>query len=159
MAVGYGVDTHKLRKGGPLMLGGVEIPCGRSAVGHSDGDVVLHALVDALLGASGGGDIGEHFADSDPRNRNRDSREFVREVRRRLDGKYGIENVDISILLEKPRLGPHKGMIRDSVARLLKIRTSRVNIKAKTQEGLGEVGRGKAVSAHALVELRPKKRR
>ena len=147
MPVGIGFDVHKLKKGGPLRLGGVDVPYTHCAVGHSDGDVVLHALVDALLGAGGRGDIGEHFSDKDPKNKGRDSREFVIETRKLVGA---IENVDIIIMLEKPNLTPHKPRIRKSVAELLGVPVERVNIKAKTLQGLVE---GRGVVAQAIVQL------
>lgn len=158
MAVGFGFDLHRLRKGAPLVLGGVKVPSRHGAVGHSNGDVVLHALVDALLGATGRGDIGDEFPDDDPRNRGRDSREFVRAVWRKIAPRVRLENLDICIMLERPKLGIHKVRIRESIAQLLGVRPSRVNIKAKTLEGLGPIGQGKAVSAQAFVELRPRRR-
>lgn len=148
MSVGIGFDIHRLRKGGPLRLGGVDIPHSHGAVGHSDGDAVLHAVVDALLGAAGKGDIGEHFSDRDPANRGRDSREFVAEARK-LAGP--VQNVDIIIMLEAPNLASHKPRIRRSVAKLLGLPERRVNIKAKTMQGLMK---GRSVMAQAVVLLR-----
>jgi 2-C-methyl-D-erythritol 2,4-cyclodiphosphate synthase len=150
MSVGIGFDVHRLKRGRPLRLGGVEIPHTHGAIGHSDGDAVLHALVDALLGAAGKGDIGEHFPDRDPRNRGRDSREFVAAARR-VAGP--VKNVDIIIMLEAPDLAPHKARIRRSVAALLRIPERRVNVKAKTLQGLMK---GRTVMAQAVVLLGPR---
>jgi 2-C-methyl-D-erythritol 2,4-cyclodiphosphate synthase len=153
MAIGIGFDLHALEEGGPLRLGGVDIPHTHHAVGHSDADVVLHALVDALLGAAGKGDIGERFPDSDPANKGRDSREFVREVWSELRAAVRIENVDVIVLLEKPKLGAQKGRIRAAMAELLGIPSDRLNVKAKTMEGFGPVGEGRAVMAQVAVQL------
>ncbi len=154
-----GFDIHRLTAGRPLLLGGVEMPLanGKGLQGHSDADVLLHALCDALLGAVGGGDIGSHFPDTDPQWKNAPSRMFVakalEEVRRQ---GYGVANVDFVILAEAPKLGPHREAVCDAVARLLSVDRSRVNLKAKTMEGLGPIGAGEAIGAYAVVLLEKK---
>ena len=157
MPVGIGFDVHRLRPGRRLRLGGIDLPSRREAVGHSDGDVVLHAVCDAVLGAAGAGDIGEHFPDTDPRWRGVDSSVFVRHAvglarRRRL----AVENVDLVILAEAPKLGSRKKAMAAAIARLLGVRPGVVNVKAKTMEGLGPVGAGRALAAWALVSLKKK---
>ena len=152
--VGHGYDLHRLVDGRPLWLGGVEIPHARGLLGHSDGDVVLHAICDAILGAMGAGDIGEHFPDSDPRYRGIASSELVRQVTARM-GEQGwrIGNLDVTICAEQPRLAPHRAVMRARVAALLGIAANQVSIKAKTNEGLDAVGRSEAIAATVLVLL------
>ena len=154
MPVGIGFDVHRLGSRKPLRIGGVTIPHPRGPVAHSDGDVVLHALVDALLGAAGEGDIGEHFPDSDPAWRNASSDRFVAGALARLGRRFRVENVDLTVLAEAPKLGPWKERIRARVAGLLGIPVRRVNVKAKTMEGLGPIGKGKAIAAWVVVLLR-----
>ena len=149
--VGHGYDIHRLQSGGKLMLGGVNVSEEMSAIAHSDGDVVLHALVDALLGALGLGDIGEYFPNSDPRWKNAASRLFVEEVNRRLLQRgYRVSNVDVTILLERPKIGMMKSQIIASLRGLLG-ESAGINIKAGTNEGCDSVGRGEAVAAHAVA--------
>lgn len=155
--VGEGSDIHKLVKGRPLFLGGLEIPYEFGALGHSDGDVVLHSLVDALLGAVGLGDIGELFPDTDPANKGAASRTFLEEAMRLVRSQgYELVNTDITIHAEKPKLSPWKSALRDSVLSLLQPFQSSpaiVNIKAKTNEGLDAIGRREAIAARATVLL------
>src|ERR1700730_2207780 len=147
MRVGIGHDTHRLSPGRPLMLGGVRIENGRGLVGHSDGDVVLHAVTDALLGAAGLGDIGDTYPDTDPAYRGADSRLFLQETVARLNqGGWHIVNVDVIIFAQEPKLGPEKGLIRRHLAGLLQLSEDAVNVKAKTGERVGFVGRGEAIS-------------
>ncbi len=152
---GIGRDTHRLAAGRPFWLGGIRIPFDRGPLGHSDGDVLLHAICDAILGAIGAGDIGEWFSDRDPKFKNRPSRKFVESVRAHA-AKLGWkpEHVDSVIILEKPKLGAFKQKIRARVAKLLGLGEEAVSIKAKTQEGLGPEGEGLAVTAEALVAMR-----
>ena len=152
MRVGHGYDIHRLVPGRPLVLGGVEIESEVGLLGHSDGDAVLHALTDAMLGAAGLGDIGEHFPDTDPQFAGASSDRFLTEARRLLatDG-YRIVNADLTIIAERPRLGPVKIEIRRNVAALLEVPDDRVAVKARTREGLGAVGRGEAIETHAVV--------
>jgi 2-C-methyl-D-erythritol 2,4-cyclodiphosphate synthase len=152
--IGHGYDLHRLRQGGTLVLAGVAVSDGVSPVAHSDGDVVLHAVVDAILGAMGWGDIGEHFPDSDPQWKGAASRVFVEHVVGRLaTASYRVGNCDVTILAERPRLKPFKARMVDSLAGLLGVDPSRVNIKAGTNEGCDAVGRGEAIAAHAVVLL------
>lgn len=158
--VGIGTDIHRIVEGKRLMLGGVYIPYPAGLLGHSDGDVALHALIDALLGAAGMGDIGSLFPDTDPQWKDADSKEFLYAVKELLKQKdWEIVNVDLTIHAEAPRLGPVKGQIRRCVAGLLGIDFADTNIKAKTNEGLGEVGAGEAMAATAIALLRKKRRR
>lgn len=158
--VGIGTDIHRIVEGKRLMLGGVYIPCPAGLLGHSDGDVALHALIDALLGAAGMGDIGSLFPDTDPQWKGADSKEFLYAVKELLKQKdWEIVNVDLTIHTEAPRLEPVKGQIRRCVAGLLGIDFADTNIKAKTNEGLGEVGAGEAMAATATALLRKKRRR
>lgn len=154
MRVGLGYDSHRLLPGRPLKLGGVEIPSPLGTVGHSDADVVLHALVDAMLGAAGLGDIGEWFPDTDPRWHGADSAILVRETLQRLaETGFRLRQADVIILAETPRLGPHKERIRQRLADLLGLPPQQVNVKAKTNEGLGAIGRGEGIACQALVAL------
>ncbi len=158
MRVGIGYDIHRLRKGGKLRLGGVFIPFSKGLVGHSDGDVVLHAIVDAVLGALGEGDIGSHFSDKDARFRGADSMLFVRQTRALLHHKgYRIENVDCTIIAEEPKLGPFREKIRRSIAGGFGIPTGAVGVKAKTNEKLGPVGQKRAMICLAVASLSKKK--
>jgi 2-C-methyl-D-erythritol 2,4-cyclodiphosphate synthase len=154
LRAGLGYDSHRLLPGRPLKLGGVEIPSPLGTVGHSDADVVLHAVVDAMLGAAGLGDIGEWFPDTDPHWHGADSAIFVRETLNRLNEKgYQVHQVDVIILAETPRLGPYKESIRRRLAELLGLPLDRVNIKAKTSEGMGAIGRSEGIACQALVTI------
>ncbi|HWX87131.1 MAG TPA: 2-C-methyl-D-erythritol 2,4-cyclodiphosphate synthase [Solirubrobacteraceae bacterium] len=152
---GIGYDSHRLVSGRKLILGGVEIPSDLGLDGHSDADVLTHALIDALLGAAGLGDIGEHFPDSDPRYRDAHSIELLQAVLPRVIAQ-GLElvNVDATVVMEWPRLGPHREAIRESLAVALGLAIQRVNVKATTGEGIGFVGRGEGVAALAIASLR-----
>lgn len=154
LRIGQGSDLHRLQKGDGLWLGGVRIPCALASVAHSDGDALLHAVTDALLGALGEGDIGEWFPDSAPENRKRASAEFLQSVLRGMQERgYALQNLDTTIHLQLPKLSPHKAAIRESLARLCGVQSACVNVKAKTGEGLGAVGKGQAVAADAVVLL------
>jgi 2-C-methyl-D-erythritol 2,4-cyclodiphosphate synthase len=150
--VGAGHDSHRLVDGRPLMLGGVRIEHPRGLAGHSDADVVLHAVTDALLSAAGLGDIGDHFADNDPANKNVDSRQFLRRARQLLmqDG-WRLGNVGVTIFAEEPKLGPIKAEIRANLAGLLGLSEDAVNVQAKTGEGVGPIGRAEAIGCMAIV--------
>ena len=154
MRIGSGHDTHRLAAGGPLRLGGLELPHDRHLVGHSDADVLLHAVTDALLGAAGFDDIGQWFPDDDPAHRGRDSAEMLAEVARRVraDG-YGIVNLDCIVFAEAPRLGVAKREMARRIAAVLEIEPERVAVKAKTGEGSGAVGRGEVMAAQCVVLL------
>jgi 2-C-methyl-D-erythritol 2,4-cyclodiphosphate synthase len=152
--VGIGYDTHRLAAGRPLILGGVTIPHERGLEGHSDADVLTHAVIDALLGAAGLGDIGEHFPDTDERWRGADSICMLADIRAEVAGA-GLEivNVDCTIVIEAPKLASHKQAIRARLASALGLPESRVNVKATTGEGIGFVGRGEGVAALAVASL------
>jgi 2-C-methyl-D-erythritol 2,4-cyclodiphosphate synthase/2-C-methyl-D-erythritol 4-phosphate cytidylyltransferase len=154
MRIGSGLDVHAFGPGDFVMLGGVRIPHSRGVVAHSDGDVVLHALCDALLGAAGLGDIGQHFPDSDPQWRGADSRRFVSHVVALLRERgLAVANADLTVVAQSPRVGPHREAMRSAVAELLGIDVTCVNIKATTTEGLGFLGRTEGVAAQAIVLL------
>jgi 2-C-methyl-D-erythritol 2,4-cyclodiphosphate synthase len=152
MRVGSGHDTHRLEEGRPLVLGGVRVPHPRGLAGHSDADVVLHAVTDALLGAAGLGDIGDLFPDTDPAYKDAGSSRFVAEAVRRLNQNgWRPVNLDVTIFAQEPKLGPIKGRIRDNVAALLGLPPDAVNVKAKTGELVGHIGRGEAIGCTATV--------
>ena len=158
MRVGIGYDIHRLKRGLPLKLGGVRVPYTHGLSGHSDGDALLHAVTDALLGAAGLGDIGEHFSDRDAKFKNADSRIFLKAVTGMLARKkWEILNVDSVIIAEKPKLSVFKKRVRETLAEILGVSVSRVNIKAKTHEGLGPVGRGRAIACYAVAAIGPVK--
>jgi 2-C-methyl-D-erythritol 2,4-cyclodiphosphate synthase len=147
-----GHDTHRLAEGRPLTLGGVRIEHERGLVGHSDADVVLHAVTDALLGAAGLGDIGDTYPDTDPAYRACDSRVFLRQTLERLNqGGWSVVNVDVTIFAQEPRLGAAKGRIRLHLAELLALDATAVNVKAKTGEGVGHIGRAEAIACQAVA--------
>jgi 2-C-methyl-D-erythritol 2,4-cyclodiphosphate synthase len=150
--VGIGHDTHRLAPGGPLRLGGLEIPHDQSLVGHSDADVLLHAVTDALLGAAALGDIGELFPDTDPSNRGRDSTEMLLKALDKVSAAgYRILNLDCIVFAQQPKLSPHKPALQRRLAELLAIEPACVGIKAKTGEGVGEVGRQEVMMAQSIV--------
>jgi 2-C-methyl-D-erythritol 2,4-cyclodiphosphate synthase len=153
--IGHGFDLHRLQPGGKLVLGGVEVSDELSPVAHSDGDVVIHALVDAILGAMGWGDIGELFPNSDPRWKGVASRIFLETVWARVrQGGYALGNADVTILAERPHLKAFKPRMRQNLGELLGgVSDDRINIKAGTNEGCDAVGRGEAIAAHAVVLL------
>jgi 2-C-methyl-D-erythritol 2,4-cyclodiphosphate synthase len=158
--VGIGTDIHKLVENRKLMLCGIYIPFPYGLLGHSDGDAGLHAVIDALLGAAGMSDIGTLFPDTDDKWKNADSKELLLFVKERLEEKrWEIINVDLIIHAEMPRLGPYKGQMKRVIAGLLGIDFAAVNVKAKTNEGLGDIGTGQAIAATATVLLRKKKKR
>jgi 2-C-methyl-D-erythritol 2,4-cyclodiphosphate synthase len=153
---GFGYDSHRFKKGRKLILGGVEVPHTHGLDGHSDADAVLHAVIDALLGAAGLGDIGTHFPDSDPRYKGADSLKLLAETSRLLGPRRRPLNVDVTVLAEAPKLGPYKNRMRAKIARVLGVPVDAVGVKAKTNEGMGFVGRreGIAVMAVAALETR-----
>lgn len=151
---GIGYDLHRLAEGRKLILGGVEVPFAKGPVGHSDGDVLSHALCDALLGAAGLGDIGQHFPDSDPKWKGASSLHFLEQTRKLLDGRHlRISHVDAIVIAEQPKLGPHFPAMREALARALGVSAEQINLKAKTNEGVDAIGRGEAIAAHAIVTL------
>jgi 2-C-methyl-D-erythritol 2,4-cyclodiphosphate synthase len=154
---GLGIDTHAFAPGRPLILGGVDIPHEEGLAGYSDADVLTHAVIDALLGAAGLGDIGQHFPDTDPRFEDADSLELLRTVVVYLGERgFAIGNVDATVVLERPQLGAYRGAIRDALAGALGLPAGAVNVKATTGEGMGFVGRreGAAAMAVATIEQR-----
>jgi 2-C-methyl-D-erythritol 2,4-cyclodiphosphate synthase len=154
MRVGIGYDVHAYGDGDHVTLGGVRIPHARGVIAHSDGDVALHALCDALLGAMALGDIGEHFPDSDPRWKGADSRRFLRHCRALVqDQGWRFVNADLTILAQVPRIGPYRVHMRQNIADDLGVRIDRINIKATTTEELGALGRGEGLACQAIVLL------
>ena len=154
MRIGSGIDVHAFGPGDFIMLGGVRIPHSHGVVAHSDGDVVLHALCDALLGAAGLGDIGHHFNDSDPQWKGADSARFVASVLALLRARrLAVANVDLTVLAQAPKIAPYREAMRRQVAQLLEVGVERVNIKATTTEGLGFLGRSEGIAAQAVVLL------
>ncbi len=154
MRIGFGTDVHAFGPGDSVAVAGVRMPHSRGVLAHSDGDVALHALCDALLGAAGLGDIGMHFPDSDPKWKGADSRELTRHVMALLGARhYVVGNADLTILAEAPRIGRYREEMRRTVAQLLAVGEQQVNIKATTTEGLGFIGRGEGLAAQAVVLL------
>jgi 2-C-methyl-D-erythritol 2,4-cyclodiphosphate synthase len=154
MRVGQGFDVHALVAGRPLVIGGVTIPHEKGLLGHSDADVLLHAITDALLGAAALGDIGRHFPDTDERHRGADSRVLLREAAARVRGAgYVIVNVDSTIVAQAPKMAPHIPAMVANIAADLHLPTSAVNVKAKTTERLGFIGRGEGIAAEAIAAL------
>ena len=153
MTIGHGWDIHRLVAGRKFLLGGVEIPHASGPLGHSDGDVLLHAIIDALLGAAGLGDIGKLFPDTDPALKGISSETMLTKVLDLLKGKWTIVNIDATVITEAPKISPHRDTIQARVAALTGCR--QVNLKAKTNEGLGYVGAREAIECHAVAELKP----
>lgn len=151
MRIGMGYDVHKLVEGRDLILGGVKIPYEKGLLGHSDADVLLHAITDALLGAAALGDIGKHFPDSDPKYKGADSLKLLEAAGKLLDAQnYYIENIDATIIAQRPKMAPHILTMRENVARVLELDVSQVSIKATTEEGLGFTGTGAGISSQAI---------
>lgn len=156
MRVGLGYDVHKLVEGRKLIMGGVEIPYEKGLLGHSDADVLLHAIMDALLGAAALGDIGKIFPDTDDRYKGISSIKLLCEVGRLIDeNNYVIENIDATIIAQKPKMRPYIDDMRKNIADALKIDISQVNVKATTEEGLGFTGSGEGISSQAICSLNP----
>lgn len=153
MRIGLGHDTHRLTAGGPLLLGGVAIPFDRHLDGHSDADVLLHAITDSLLGAAAMGDIGELFPDTDPANRGRDSSDMLRRAYREVIDRTGMKivNLDCIVFAQQPKLTPFKPQIRQRIAEILELNIDQVSVKAKTGERVGPVGREEAIVAECVV--------
>ena len=152
--IGIGYDSHRFKPGGPLRLGGVDIPHDRSLAGYSDGDAVAHAITDAILGAAGAGDIGAMFPDTDPANRGRDSLEMLRiAVAAVRDLGWIVGNVDVTVVTELPRIGAYREAMRAALAPALGIATSDISIKGKSNEGMGSIGRGEGLACFAVVTL------
>lgn len=154
MKIGFGSDIHALEDGRAMMIGGVNIPFPRGPKGHSDGDPLLHAICDAIIGAMGRGDIGTLFPDSDAGYKDIPSIELLKKVAGLMaDEGYKVSNIDCTVVLEEPRIGPHREEMAKTIAGVLGVEGHAVNIKGKTQEGMGEIGSGNAVSAYAAVLL------
>jgi 2-C-methyl-D-erythritol 2,4-cyclodiphosphate synthase len=151
---GIGYDLHRLEAGRKLIIGGLEVPFDKGPTGHSDGDVLAHALCDALLGAAGLGDIGTHFPDTDPKWKGADSMQFLEHAARLLvDKEFSIEHVDAVVILERPKLGPHFPKMRVALAKALNVTADRIHLKAKTNECVDAVGRGEAIAAYVVATL------
>ena len=154
MRIGMGFDVHRLVAGRPLVIGGVTIPFEKGVLGHSDGDVLIHAVCDALLGAAGLGDIGEHFPDTDPRFKDVASVIFLAAIRDELKKKrWEILSIDSVVLLQRPKIAPYKAQMVTTMAKALCISPDRLNVKATTEEGMGYTGTGEGVSAQAIALL------
>jgi 2-C-methyl-D-erythritol 2,4-cyclodiphosphate synthase len=151
---GIGYDLHRLAEGRKLMIGGIEIPFDKGPVGHSDGDVLAHAICDALLGAAGLGDIGTHFPDSDPQWQGANSLRFLEHTRKLLEQRdMSIDYIDAVVILERPKLGPHFPKMRQALAKSLGMPADQVHLKAKTNEGVDAVGRGEAIACHVVATI------
>src|ERR1700685_3776884 len=151
---GIGYDSHRLEAGRKLMIGGVHIPFDKGPRGHSDGDVLAHALCDALLGAAGLGDIGTHFPDTDPKWKGANSLLFLEHAKKLLDEKqFAIEHVDAVVITEKPKLGPHFPKMREALGRALGVSPEKIHLKAKTNEGVDAIGRGEAIAAYVVATI------
>lgn len=158
MKVGIGYDIHRLIEDRPLFLGGIEIPYVKGLLGYSDGDALLHAIADAILGALAMGDIGELFPSDDPQYKDISSVKILRQAAEAAAGKgYAVHNVDSVVIAEEPKLYPFKGRMTEAIAKALAIGVDRVNIKATTNEGVGSLGKGEAIAAYAVVTLEEKK--
>ena len=154
MRIGHGYDVHKLVEGRPLILGGVEIPYERGLLGHSDADVLLHSVMDALLGAAGLGDIGRHFPDTDPAYKGADSMELLKAVEKKIAARgYRVGNVDVTMIAQKPKLKDYIGVMEANISEALGVSRDRINVKATTEEHLGFTGEGLGMSCHAVCIL------
>ncbi len=154
MRIGMGYDVHRLVEGRDLIIGGCKIPYEKGLLGHSDADVLLHAVMDALLGAAALGDIGKHFPDSDEKYKGADSLDLLKEVKKLLDKNgFEVENVDATIIAQAPKMRPYIDEMRINIAQALRIEMSRVNVKATTEEGLGFTGTGEGISSQAICLL------
>ncbi|MCI8853888.1 MAG: 2-C-methyl-D-erythritol 2,4-cyclodiphosphate synthase [Lachnospiraceae bacterium] len=154
MRVGMGYDVHRLVEGRDLILGGVKLEYEKGLLGHSDADVLLHAIMDALLGAAALGDIGKHFPDTDPQYKGISSLRLLEQVGNLLEeANYVVENIDATIIAQRPKMAPHIGAMRENIAQALGILTDQVNVKATTEEGLGFTGTGEGISAQAICAL------
>ena len=157
MRIGHGYDVHRLVEDRKLIMGGVEIPYEKGLLGHSDADVLLHAIADALLGALAMGDIGKHFPDTDPAFKGADSMKLLEHVVGLIGAKgYCVGNLDATIIAQKPKMAPYIQTMRENIARACGVEVDRINVKATTEEGLGFTGTGEGISAHAVVLLTQK---
>lgn len=157
MRIGHGYDVHRLVEDRKLIMGGVDIPYEKGLLGHSDADVLLHAIADALLGALALGDIGKHFPDTDPAFKGADSMKLLEQVVGLISAKgYAVGNLDATIIAQRPKMAPHIQTMQENIARACGVEVDRINVKATTEEGLGFTGTGEGISAHAVVLLTPK---
>lgn len=157
MRIGHGYDVHRLVEGRKLIMGGVEIPWEKGLLGHSDADVLLHAIADALLGALAMGDIGKHFPDTDPAFKGADSMKLLEHVAGLVrEQGYQVSNLDATIIAQKPKMAPHIPAMRENVARACGVEVERINVKATTEEGLGFTGGGEGISAHCVALMKRK---
>ena len=155
MRIGQGYDVHRLVEGRKLIMGGVEIPWEKGLLGHSDADVLLHAIADAILGAIGEGDIGRHFPDTDPAYKGADSLKLLEHVGKlAVERGYVLGNLDATIIAQRPKMAPHIATMRENISRVLQAGIDQVNVKATTEEGLGFTGAGEGISAHAVVLMK-----
>ncbi|MDD2307969.1 MAG: 2-C-methyl-D-erythritol 2,4-cyclodiphosphate synthase [Desulfuromonadaceae bacterium] len=158
MRIGHGYDVHRLVEGRKLIMGGVDIPHEKGLLGHSDADVLLHAIADAILGALGQGDIGRHFPDTDPAFAGADSMKLLAHVMTLADERgYTLGNLDATIIAQRPKMAPHIPAMCENIARVLNSTVGRVNVKATTEEGLGFTGSGEGISAHAVAVIQKKR--
>ena len=154
MRIGIGYDIHRITEGRKLVLGGVEIPYVKGLEGHSDADVLLHAICDAMLGAVGEGDIGRHFSDKDPKYKNISSILLLERVSEIVSSKkFKVHNIDTVLIADEPKIEPFKEMMKDAIKQVINVDRGQINIKATTSEGVGTIGRGEAMAAHAVVLL------
>ncbi|MCX8022315.1 MAG: 2-C-methyl-D-erythritol 2,4-cyclodiphosphate synthase [Syntrophorhabdaceae bacterium] len=154
MRIGLGFDIHRLVKGRKLVLGGIEIPCEMGLLGHSDGDVLIHAISDAILGAAGAGDIGEHFPDTDTSTEGMDSGKILSYVLKAVKERgYGIKNIDAVVITEEPKILPYRRFIQEKIAKILDIDPEQVSVKGKTSEGIGHIGKKEAIAVYATALL------
>jgi len=152
--IGFGFDVHRLVEGRPLVLGGIEVPFAKGLLGHSDGDVLLHAIIDALLGAMAEGDIGQHFPDTDPALKGVSSLKLLLSVKKIMDKKhFSLINLDATVVAQAPKLAPYFPQIKVNIANTLEVNPKFINLKAKTSEGLGYIGREEGIAAYAVVLL------
>ena len=152
--IGQGYDIHELVEGRPLALGGCKIPFEKGSLGHSDGDVLIHAIIDAMLGALGMGDIGKHFPPWDERYKGANSLDMLAQIKGLITQEgYLVGNIDSTIILEEPKLAPYIETMRATLAQVLNVPVANISVKAKTQEGLGDIGQGRALACHAIVLL------
>ena len=156
MRIGHGFDAHRFGEGDSVTIGGISIPHSQGLIAHSDGDVLIHAICDAILGAMALGDIGKHFSDNDPAFKNIDSAELLKSVMQSANKKgYVVGNLDCTVIAQAPRLGAHINAMQTKLAGLLNVEVDAVNVKATTTEKMGYTGRGEGISAHAVVLMQP----
>jgi 2-C-methyl-D-erythritol 2,4-cyclodiphosphate synthase len=155
LKIGYGIDTHAFVSGDGFFLCGIKIIAKQQVVAHSDGDVAIHSLIDAILGATGSGDIGEYFPDTDKEFKNANSCELLSIVQQNfLHNKFNINNIDMTIITQNPKISPYKKQMQEKIAKILKIKPTLINIKAKTSEKIGFIGKGEGISAHCVILIK-----